>query len=93
MASQTPAKQLFDLLVTKNFDPEMLDVAGKPAANPSEADIFSFDYTAESGNDYGTVVIMLADDNDLQVYSSTHQPKGLTVLDFKLAEEINKLFL
>jgi 4a-hydroxytetrahydrobiopterin dehydratase len=31
--------------------------------------------------------------NDLQVYSSTHQPKGLTVLDFKLAEEINKLFL
>ena len=31
--------------------------------------------------------------SDLQVYSSTHQPKGLTVLDFKLAEEINKLFL
>jgi 4a-hydroxytetrahydrobiopterin dehydratase len=31
--------------------------------------------------------------NDLQVYSSTHQPKGLTVLDFKLAEEINKLFV
>jgi 4a-hydroxytetrahydrobiopterin dehydratase len=31
--------------------------------------------------------------NDLQVYSSTHQPKGLTVLDFKLAEEINKLLL
>jgi len=31
--------------------------------------------------------------NELQIYSSTHQPKGLTRLDFKLAEEINKLFL
>ena len=30
--------------------------------------------------------------NDLQVYSSTHQPKGLTRLDFKLAEEINRVF-
>ncbi|NBU99515.1 MAG: 4a-hydroxytetrahydrobiopterin dehydratase [Spirochaetia bacterium] len=31
--------------------------------------------------------------NELQIYSSTHQPKGLTMLDFKLAEEINKLLL
>ena len=31
--------------------------------------------------------------NELQIYSSTHQPKGLTMLDFKLAEEINNLLL
>ena len=57
MAKQTPAKQLFDLLVTKNFDPELLDSAGKPATDPSETEIFSFDFTTESGNNYGTVEI------------------------------------
>ena len=68
MAQQTPAKQLYDLLVTKNFDPELLDSAGKPAVNPAETEIFSFDYTTEAGNDYGTVVIMLGDDNTLDVF-------------------------
>ena len=48
MATQTPAKQLFDLLVTKDFNPECLDIQGKPAADPTEADLFSFDYIAES---------------------------------------------
>ena len=71
MAQQTPQKQLFDLLVTKNFDPETLDVSGKPAQDPSTADILSFDYTAESGNNYGTVVIMFADDNDVQINSNS----------------------
>ena len=68
MAAQTPAKQLFDLLVTKNFDPECLDALGKPSPNPAETEVFSFDFTTESGNDYGTVVVMLGDENDLQVY-------------------------
>lgn len=68
MAQNTPSRSLFDLLVTKNFDPEILDFSGKPVANPEDADIFSFDYTAESGNDYGTVVLMLDDNNDLQIY-------------------------
>ena len=68
MAVNTPAKQLFDLLVTKNFDPDMLDSAGMPSENPAETEVFSFDWTAESGNDYGTVVIMLGDDNNLDVY-------------------------
>lgn len=77
MAQQTPQKQLFDLLVTKNFDPETLDVNGKPAANPAEADIFSFDYTTETGNDYGTVVIMFADDNDIQMYFGDNVGRGM----------------
>jgi hypothetical protein len=77
MAQQTPSKQLFDLLVTKNFDPEMLDVSGKPAMDPREADLFSFNYSSESGNDYGTVVIMLGDDSDLQVYFGDNLGKGM----------------
>ena len=77
MAAQTPSKQLFDLLVTKNYDPECLTAMGKPSPDPGEADVFSFDYTAESGNDYGTVVIMLADDNDMQVYFGDNLGKGM----------------
>jgi hypothetical protein len=68
MSTQTPAKQLFDLLVSRDFDPEMLDVSGKPAPDPSKAELFSFDFRAESGKDYGTVVIMLGDDNNFEVY-------------------------
>jgi hypothetical protein len=68
MATQTPAKQLFDLLVSRDFDPELLDVQGKPASDPAEADLFNFDFRAESGKDYGTVVILLGDDNTLEVY-------------------------
>ena len=68
MADITPARKLFDLLVTRDFDPETLDASGKPAADPSEAEIFSFDFRGQSGKDYGTVVIMLSDEGDLDVY-------------------------
>jgi hypothetical protein len=68
MAQQTPAKQLFDLLVSRNLDPELLNTAGKPASDPAETEVFSFDFVTESGNNYGTVVIMLGDDNELQVF-------------------------
>ena len=68
MATQTPSQQLFDLLVSKDFDPELLDVKGMPATDPSEAEIFNFDFRAESGKDYGTVVILLGNDNNFEVY-------------------------
>jgi hypothetical protein len=77
MAAQTPAKQLYDMLVSKNFDLDLLDTTGRPSQNPAETDIFSFNYTADSGNDYGTIVIMLADDNDLQVYFGDNLGKGM----------------
>jgi hypothetical protein len=68
MADITPARKLFDLLVSRDFDPEILDVSGRPAADPSAAEVFSFDFQAKSGKDYGTVVIMLGEDNTLDVY-------------------------
>lgn len=81
MAQQTPAKQLFDLLVTRNFDPEMLDSAGKPAPDPSEAEVFSFDFTTSSGNNYGTVVIMIADNKELEVYFGDNVGKTMEGAD------------
>lgn len=77
MADITPARKLFDLLVSRDFDPELLDSTGKPASDPSEAEIFSFDFRAESGKDYGTVVIMLSDDGELQVYCADNVGKTM----------------
>jgi hypothetical protein len=77
MAQQTPALKLFDLLVSRDFDPEMLDSVGKPAPSPAAAEVFSFDFRAESGKDYGTVVIMLGDDNNLDVYCADNVGKTM----------------
>ena len=81
MATQTPAKQLYDLLVSRNFDVELLDSSGKTAENPAEAEVFSFDYTTESGNDYGTVVIMLGAENDLEIYFGDNIGRGMETDD------------
>ena len=70
MADLTPAKRLFDLLVTRDFEVETLDSSGKANPDPSDAEIFSFDFTTSSGNNYGTVVIMYGDDNSLDLYTS-----------------------
>lgn len=81
MAQLTPARKLFDLLVSRDFDPEMLDVSGKPAPDPAKAEIFSFDFRALSGKDYGTVVIMLSDEGDLEVYCADNVGKTMEGTD------------
>jgi hypothetical protein len=81
MAQNTSAKQLFDLLVSRNFDPELLDSSGKPASNPAETEVFSFDFTTQSGNDYGTVVIMIGNDNNLEVYFGDNVGKSMEGAD------------
>jgi len=68
MSQQTPAKKLFDLLLSRDFDPDMLDVTGKPATDPAEAELFSFEFRAQSGKTYGTVVIMLGDDGEMELF-------------------------
>lgn len=77
MAQLTPARKLFDLLVSRDFEPEMLDATGKSETDPAEAEIFSFDFRAESGKDYGTVVIMLTDTGDLDVYCADNVGKTM----------------
>jgi hypothetical protein len=71
MAQNTPGKQLFDLLVTRGYDPEMLDSSGKPAATAEDAEIYSFEFITSNGTNHGTVVIMLGDDNELELSAVT----------------------
>ena len=61
------ASQLQDLLVTQNFEPSMLGATGQPVNDPDDAKIFSFDYRSESGKNYGTMVIVLGAENDMQI--------------------------
>ena len=49
MAQENNAsQQLYDLLVTRDFDPKSLDAMGKPTVNPNEADLFSFNFKTEN---------------------------------------------
>ena len=70
MAQNTPNQQLYDLLVSKNFDLEAYDSrTGKPPqdeqGNPdtSKSNEFKFDFVTQSGKNYGTVVIFINGDN------------------------------
>lgn len=76
------AQQLYDLLVAKDFEPETLDKAGKPTTDPSSSDIFSFDYKT-ANQDYGTVVIVLDDNQNLEVYFGDNLGKTMEEADRK----------
>lgn len=58
---------LYNLLVTRDFDPEILDASGKAISNPADAELFSFDWKTPEKN-YGTVVALLDNDQNLQLY-------------------------
>ena len=77
MAQQTPNKQLFDLLVSKGFEPQLLNAEGKPAANPAEAEVLSFDFQSTNGNDYGTVVCMFDTDGNVEIYFGDNVGSGM----------------
>jgi hypothetical protein len=76
------ASSLYDLLVTKDFEPEALDSSGKPATDPAEAEMFSFDFRTPENN-YGTVVILLGAESDLSVYFGDNLGRGMESADRK----------
>ena len=61
------AQQLNDLLVTRNFHPDMLDAQGK-VCDSEDAKTFTFDYISGAGKNYGTMVVILDSDNDLKAF-------------------------
>jgi hypothetical protein len=67
MAIENISQDLSDLLATKDYDVKYTDGQGQDSS-PEEAKTFAFDWVAKSGQNYGTVVIVLGDDNDLQLF-------------------------
>lgn len=59
--------RLYELLVTKDFEPEMKDSKGNDINDPAQADMFTFDWKTENKN-YGTVVIMVSDISELKIF-------------------------
>jgi hypothetical protein len=59
--------QLYNLLITRDFDPELKDAMGKDVTDPNEADMFTFDWKTPSKN-YGTVVILIGQDRNLKIF-------------------------
>ena len=77
MAQNTPGQQLFDLLVTRGFDPEILDSSGKAAPSAEDAEIYSFEFVTANGTNHGTVVVMLGDDKQLELFSGDNVGRGM----------------
>ena len=63
----SPQTQLYDILITRDFEPEILDAKGVAIDYPDEATMFSFDWKTENKN-YGTVVILFGEDNNLKIF-------------------------
>jgi hypothetical protein len=61
------SQELADLLVTNNFDPEYRDEGGQ-SSGPADANTISFDYRSASGNNYGSAVAVIGDDNELMLF-------------------------
>jgi len=59
--------QLYNLLVTRDFEPDMKDASGKDVTDPDEADMFTFDWKTSNKN-YGTVVVLVGENKNLTVF-------------------------
>ena len=72
----TTSQDLYDLLVTQNLDPEITDERGQ-AAQPDSGRVFTFDWTSETGTNYGTAVVLITDDGELQLFFGDNLGRGM----------------
>lgn len=70
------SQNLYDLLVTQNLDPEITDEKGQPA-QPGDGKIFTFDWTSKTGTNYGTAVVLITDDGELQLFFGDNLGRGM----------------
>lgn len=77
MANENLAKDLSDFLSTKNYEVRYTDERGKDSS-PEEAKVFAFDWIVpSSGKNYGTAVVVLGDENDLQLFFGDNLGKSI----------------
>ena len=90
-AKEALAQDLADFLVTKNFDPEYFDEQGQPA-EAGDAKTVKFDYVSQSGKDYGTAVLVMADD-ELNFFYGDNLGRGMEQEDkdewFQFLEQLS----
>lgn len=79
--SSTTNQKIADTLMARNFQPEMRDINGQTVTDPMKAEMFSFDFEAQSGHDYGTVVIFLGEDQSLQMFYGDNVGRGMDPAD------------
>ena len=72
---QALPQDLADFLVTRNFDPEYFDQAGQPS-EAGDAKTMKFDYVSRSGKNYGTAVVVIADD-ELSLFYGDNLGRGM----------------
>lgn len=68
MAQNTPQTQLYDMLISKDFEPEQFNGAGAPVINPDDVDIIRFEYKTRDGKNYGTVQVLFTEDGEMSVF-------------------------
>ena len=90
--TETISQDLYDFLVTKNFDPEPMDAKGNDA-DAEEAKVFSFDYISGTGKNYGTGVIIIADPEDVKFFYGDNLGRSMEDVDknewFDFLEELS----
>jgi hypothetical protein len=91
MTMEALPQDLADFLVTKNFDPEYFDDKGQPA-EAGDAKTMKFDYVAATGKNYGTAVIVVAD-NELSLFYGDNLGRGMEPEDkqewFEFLEQLS----
>ena len=91
MTMEALPQDLADFLVTKNFDPEYFDDKGQPA-EAGDAKTMKFDYVASTGKNYGTAVIVIAD-NELSLFYGDNLGRGMEPEDkqewFEFLEQLS----
>jgi len=65
--SDSISQDLFDLLVSKDFEVKSFDSNGKPVLDVNDANIFRFDFTVGKNN-YGTAVILIDDEANFELF-------------------------
>lgn len=73
---QNISKDLYDLIVSRGWEPETTDSRGQ-VTQPQDATVFSFDYVSAAGKNYGTAVIVLNDDDELEMFYGDNLGKGM----------------
>jgi hypothetical protein len=75
-------QKLFDLLVAKSFELTTRDAKGKETTDPTQADLFSFNYKS-GDNSYGTVVVTVGSSGELEVFYGDVLGRGMDTQDKK----------